>query len=276
MNFESKLNPRIFRIDIDDAIIDDSNSLEIPLYNNNNYNNNDSNTFFESTKNKLFEIEINEINNYNKNLEFLSNSINIKSNKEIKFISKKAGDTKNNKENQNKYVYRKDAYYKHFKSLFAKYIKDKANKLKNICFPHFDKNNFFAISYKYTGNPKEKDNLNFLLFTIKDILIYGKDKEKYNRQFNNEQLIKYIEDNENKTNDKEAYVEIIQFLNLKLEDVIMQYYDEEKEFNKITNCKKYIYFDKFFKRETGISLLEKYGFLKALKKNDSKNTITEF
>ena len=53
---------------------------------------------------------------------------------------------------------------------------------------------------------------------------------------------------------------------MKLEDVIRQYYDEEKEFNKITNCKKYIYFDKFFKRETGISLLEKYGFLKALKK----------
>ena len=56
MNFESKLNPRIFRIDIDDAIIDDSNSLEISLYNNNNYNNNDSNTFFESTKNKLYVI----------------------------------------------------------------------------------------------------------------------------------------------------------------------------------------------------------------------------
>ena len=89
-------------------------------------------------------------------------------------------------------------------------------------------------------------------------------------------MIKFIEENEDRSNDKIAYGEIIQFLNLKLEDVIIQYYDEEKEFNKITNCKKYIYFDKFFKRETGISLLEKYGFLKALKKNNSKNTITEF
>ena len=79
-------------------------------------------------------------------------------------------------------------------------------------------------------------------------------------------MINFIEENEEKTNDKVAYKEIIQFLHLKLEDVIRQYYDEEKEFNKITNCKKYIYFDKFFKRETGISLLEKYGFLKALKK----------
>ena len=78
------------------------------------------------------------------------------------------------------------------------------------------------------------------------------------------------------TKDNVFYKKIIQFLHLKLEDVIRQYYDEEKEFNKITNCRKYIYFDKFFKRETGISLLEKYGFLKALKKNNSKNTITEF
>ena len=89
-------------------------------------------------------------------------------------------------------------------------------------------------------------------------------------------MIKFIEENEDRSKDKIAYGEIIQFLHLKLEDVIIQYYDEEKEFNKITNCKKYIYFDKFFKRETGISLLEKYGFLKALKKNNSKNTITEF
>ena len=52
-------------------------------------------------------------------------------------------------------------------------------------------------------------------------------------------MIKFIEENEDRSNDKIAYGEIIQFLNLKLEDVIIQYYDEEKEFNKITNCKKY-------------------------------------
>ena len=173
-------------------------------------------------------------------------------------------------------LYRKDAYYKHFKVDLGKYIKNRMNILKNRCFPYYNRNNFSTPNYKYTGNPKEKDNLNFLSFTIKDILIYGKDREKFNRQYNNEQLIKFIEENEDRSNDKIAYGEIIQFLNLKLEDVIIQYYDEEKEFNKITNCKKYIYFDKFFKRETGISLLEKYGFLKALKKNNSKNTITEF
>ena len=113
------------------------------------------------------------------------------------------------------------------------------NILKNRCFPYYNRNNFSTPNYKYTGNPKEKDNLNFLSFAIKDILIYGKDKEKFNRQYNNEQLIKFIEENEDRANDKIAYGEIIQFLHLKLEDVIRQYYDEEKEFNKITNCKKY-------------------------------------
>ena len=32
------------------------------------------------------------------------------------------------------------------------------------------------------------------------------------------------------------------------------------------NNPKFFYLDKFYKRETGISLLEKYGFLKILKK----------
>ena len=113
----------------------------------------------------IIEIEINENNNYNKNLEFLSNSINNKNKNSIKSISKKEKDFEDNNNGIKKNnIYRKDAYYKHFKSLFAKYIKDKTNKLKNICFLHFDKNNFFAISYKYTGNPKEKDNLQFLSF----------------------------------------------------------------------------------------------------------------
>ena len=170
-------------------------------------------------------------------------------------------------------IYRKDAYYKHFKVNLGKYIKNRMNILKNRCFPYYNRNNFSTPNYKYTGNPKEKDNLNFLSFTIKDILIYGKDKEKYNRQYNNEQLINFIEENEERTNDRIAYNEIIQFLNFRLDDVVRQYYDDEKELYKIKNDQKYIFFDKFFQRETGISLLEKYGFLKVLKKNNSNNTI---
>ena len=162
-------------------------------------------------------------------------------------------------------IYRKDTYYKHFKVNFGKYIKNRMNILKNKCFPYYNRNNFSTPNYKYIGNPKEKDNFNFLSFTIKEILIYGKDKDKFNRQYNNELLINYIEENEEKAYDKVAYKEIIQFLNIKLEDTIKQYYDDENEFDKIKNDKKYNFFDKYYQREKGFSLLEKYGFLKALK-----------
>ena len=168
-------------------------------------------------------------------------------------------------------IYRKDAYYKHFKVLLGKYIKNKINELKNQCFLYYSKNNFSTPNYKYTGNPKEKDNFRFLNFAIKDILIYGKNSLNQNRQYNNELLIKFIEKNEHWASDKIAYAELINFINYSLEKVIMQFYDYEDECDK--NDSKCIKFDSFFKRETGISLLDKYGFTKAIKKYNTKNVI---
>ena len=170
-------------------------------------------------------------------------------------------------------IYRKDAYYKHFKAILGKYIKNKINELKNKCFPYYSKNNFSTPNYKYIGNPKEKDNFYFLSFTIKNLLIYGKDSVNQNRQYNNELLVKFIEVNENRALNKNAYIELICFLNSRLEDVIIQFYDDETEYNKLLNDSKCIKFDIFFKRETGISLLEKNGFIKALKKYNTKNDI---
>ena len=163
-------------------------------------------------------------------------------------------------------IYRKDAYYKHFKVNLGKYIKNRVNSIKNKCFPFYSRNNFSSPNYKYIGNPKEKDNFIFLSFKIKDILIKDKNKTTFNRQYNNDLLISFIEKNEEKAIDKNAYKELIQFLNEKLEDVIIQFYDDEKEYKRINQDQKSIYFDQFYKRDTGISLLEKYGFVKALKK----------
>ena len=157
-------------------------------------------------------------------------------------------------------------YYKHFKVNLGKFIKNRMNSFKNKCFPFYSRNNFCSPNYKYTGNPKEKDNLAFLSFKIKDIITLGKDKAKFNRQYNNELIINFIEKNERKTKDKSAYKELIKLLNENLEEVIVQFYDDEKELNKLKHDSKCIYFDKCYKRETGISLLEKYGFLKVLKK----------
>ena len=42
------------------------------------------------------------------------------------------------------------------------------------------------------------------------------------------------------------------------------------EFDKICKDENCIFFDNFFKKETGYSLLEKYGFLKVIQKNCQK------
>ena len=186
-------------------------------------------------------------------------------NKKMKFVLEKENQGNIIKYDKNN-IYRKDAYYKHFKAIFARYIKNKANRLKNICFPHFDKNNFSALSYKYTGNPKEKDNFNFLSFSIKDLLIYGKNEKIKNRQYNNELIIKYIETNKNIAKDKCFYSELVNFLTDTVENQLIKFYRNKKEFEFINKDNKCLFFDKYFIKETGVSLLERDGFIQILNK----------
>ena len=224
-------------------------------------------SFLALPKKKLFEIEIKNKNNYKKNISpkfQLGTKEKRTKNKIIKLSVKSMQE--NLKTEKKNYVYRKDAYYKHFKALFAKYIRNKVNNLKNICFPNFNKNNFAALSYKFTGNPKEKDNIKFLSMKIKDLLILGKDEEIKNRQYNNELLIKYIENNRELSIDKNKYEELISCLDETLENELMEFYNNKIEFENINKDIKCLIFDKHFKNETGISLLEKNGFIKILNK----------
>ena len=224
-------------------------------------------SFLALPKKKLFEIEINNKNNYKKNISpkfQLGTKEKRTKNKIIKLSVKSMQE--NLKTEKKNYVYRKDAYYKHFKALFAKYIRNKVNNLKNICFPNFNKNNFAALSYKFTGNPKEKDNIKFLSMKIKDLLILGKDEEIKNRQYNNELLIKYIENNRELSIDKNKYEELISCLDETLENELVEFYNNKIEFENINKDIKCLIFDKHFKNETGISLLEKNGFIKILNK----------
>ena len=224
-------------------------------------------SFLALPKKKLFEIEIKNKNNYKKNIspKFQLGTKEKRTKNKIIKLSVKSMQENLKKEKKN-YVYRKDAYYKHFKALFAKYIRNKVNNLKNICFPNFNKNNFAALSYKFTGNPKEKDNIKFLSMKIKDLLILGKDEEIKNRQYNNELLIKYIENNRELSIDKNKYEELISCLDETLENELMEFYNNKIEFENINKDIKCLIFDKHFKNETGISLLEKNGFIKILNK----------
>ena len=224
-------------------------------------------SFLALPKKKLFEIEIKNKNNYKKNIspKFQLGTKEKRTKNKIIKLSVKSMQENLKKEKKN-YVYRKDAYYKHFKALFAKYIRNKVNNLKNICFPNFNKNNFAALSYKFTGNPKEKDNIKFLSMKIKDLLILGKDEEIKNRQYNNELLIKYIENNRELSIDKNKYEELISCLDETLENELMEFYNNKIEFENINKDIKCLIFDKHFKNETGISLLEKNGFIRILNK----------
>ena len=165
---------------------------------------------------------------------------------------------------KNEKLYRKDYYYKHFKAIFGKYLRNRANRLKNKCFPNFIYNNFSTPNYSFIGNVKLLDNYNFLFWTVKDILVFKSKKNQGNRQNNNKLLIEYILQNKNKNKDKDAYQELITFLGINLEDALCEFYENKKEFEIMSNDEDCIFYDKYFKKETGISLLEKNGFLKAL------------
>ena len=224
-------------------IIHHYNSFDLLNLNTENI---DQNIFIKNDAIDKLSTNSNIINEFPKPLDFINEEFQVKINTHKK--------------------YRKDGYYKHFKVIFGKYLKNKANKLKNICFPEYSNNNFSTPNYKYIGNPKEKDNYNFLSYKVKDILVYGKDKNKHNRQYNNEILINYIEKNEKKSKDKIAYEKLIVFLNISLEEAFINFYNDKNQFEKINKDKICVFSDVYFKKETGISLLEKNGFLIAMKR----------
>ena len=61
----------------------------------------------------------------------------------------------------------------------------------------------------------------------------------------------------------------INYLNDTLENAIIGFYEDESELNKINQDEDCLFYDIFFKKETGISLLEKNGFLKIIKQNQN-------
>jgi len=261
------------------------------------------NSFFDNTRDYKEKIEVNNIiyntnqkieiehTKYFKNLNFSHSNLNNDKNeifivkKEKKYYNnKKIDEIKNlssfigkkgeinlrknifvcEKEKKDK-LYRKDAYFKHFKAIFVKYLKNKLNNLKDLCFPNFILNKFSTPNYKFTGNAKQIDNYNFLSWSIKEIFTYSENEKNENRQYNNKLLIEYIEKNEKKAKDKKSYHELLIYFNKKLENAYIDFYDNKNEFDKLQNDKDCIFYDKYFKKETGMSLLEKNGFLKVIK-----------
>ena len=100
-----------------------------------------------------------------------------------------------------------------------------------------------------------------------NILIYGENKNTINRQYNNKLIINYIENNEKKCIEKIVYKHLINYLNNNLENAYIDFYNDNDEFYNLLSDKDCIFYDKFFKEETGFSLLEKNGFIKVISNN---------
>ena len=87
-------------------------------------------------------------------------------------------------------------------------------------------------------------------WSIKDILVYKQNIKNANRQYNNKLLIEFIENNEKKCKDNNAYEQLINYLNDTFENAIIE---DKSEINKINQDEDCLIYDIFFKKETGIS-----------------------
>ena len=171
--------------------------------------------------------------------------------------------SKNN--NKNKY-FRVDSAKIHFKVAVSQFFTEQINFLikksklpkklkKKIHLPHFK---------KFTSNPKEFDNFQFLSFDLKQILTFGKTDE--NLQGNNYKKILEISEYKKHPEKKK---EIIDFLSLKYEEIIKLFY-KSKKFQKFKENEMTKFLADGIKKEKNISLLEDDGLIKLFKMTNKK------
>ena len=168
-------------------------------------------------------------------------------------------------------MYRKDYYFKKFKTKFISWLKNKLNKIKKNC-EFSPKLEDFKIpnSLTFTSNPKVTDNYKFLSLKIKELLIKGENINQKNLQFYNKELIKIIESGEVKCKNNEKYEELISFINMSLKDAYSEFYEDEEAYKNFCNDDIMLYYEYCFKLENkkknDYSILKKYGFIEILEK----------
>lgn len=168
--------------------------------------------------------------------------------------------------NINKIQKRIDYSKNYFKKYLSKYLTIKANNIiQSSCLPIEYKQKIYLPNYRsFTGNPTERDNLQFLDFTIADIFGYYKKKvNRFHLQEKNKILINgilnFIEWSDG--NDIKKYEEILSFFNNDLRTEIELFY-KSKTFKEYANDPKTKIFEDEFQRQKHFSLLETNGFIK--------------
>ena len=154
------------------------------------------------------------------------------------------------------------SYKKYFNKFLQRYEKELIT--KSDLPKKFKKYKLYS-NISFTVNSKKSDNFIFLSFTLREILCYYKGgksrahfKKKNSKAIN--AILKFIES----TGDEEKYKEIENFFKMKLEDAY-ELYEKSEEFKNYTLDDKVIFFDEKFKAKQGFSLLEKNGFVHAIR-----------
>ena len=162
--------------------------------------------------------------------------------------------------------FRVDDAKKHFKVAISQYATETINTLiKDSGLPKkYKKKIHLPHHQKFSSNPKELDNYEFLSFTLKDVFTYG--KIDGNLQARNEENISKI-----LKCDKfpEKTKKIKDFLFLKYEDIIKQFYKSEK-FDEFKKGELTQFFNEGIIKEKKISLLEENGLVKLFEMTKKK------
>ncbi len=155
------------------------------------------------------------------------------------------------------------SYKKYFNKFLQRYEKELIT--KSDLPKKFKKYKLYS-NISFTLNSKKLDNFIFLSFTLREILCYSKGEKsraahliKKNSKAINA-ILKFIES----TGDEEKYREIENFFKMKLEDAY-ELYEKSEEYKNYTLDEKVIFFDEQFRVKQGFSLLEKNGFVYAIR-----------
>lgn len=265
------------------------------------------NEHFQKCWEDNFKLKENDTSNFNfmdSNYEYNENTYEKQNNLLGKKIERNDDYNENNakKPNQEKekifeiiknYIkYRYDYFIMDFKTDFLEFVQDILNELINnidLC-KKFGSHYIHTPNRKlYGGNPKEKDNREFIDKTVEEVftdqtIIETKknknhiefktqeEKKGTSRQEDNENIFNKIKnriclansENSQKHKEQSEAIDLLtKFLNTKIRVVLDEYYDSDK-FKKFSSNSKIKYYDGKFQKERNrnFSLLEKNNFVK--------------
>ena len=163
-------------------------------------------------------------------------------------------------------IFRNDYYIKKFKvECFSNYATNKLNALLKSCeFPkRLNLTKIYMPNNKtFTSIANLKKNKLFLPRSIRDIFSMQNGEGQY--QEKNALNFRRISNSRNEAGNIEAYENLEEYLNMTIENAIIDYYNSE-EFEKFKANEEIIEYDRAFYQEKKFSILESFGFLRLIK-----------